>query len=564
MTNDVMPRPAGSKPGWAVPIVLVLLTWAALGGVVSNGFVNYDDDLYLTENPALSQGPGVDGLRWAFTTTLGGNWHPVTWISHLIDVRLFGLNPAAHHAVNLALHSANALLLLALLRGLTGALWPSALVAALFAIHPLHVESVAWAAERKDVLSTLLALGATLVYVRGVRRPGGVASRATAALLFALALMAKPMPLTLPLLLLLLDWWPLGRWTVTPGTPPHAEVPCARFSPPLRLWLEKAPLLLLSLVSGIVTLAVQSDAGAMRAATGVAFPARVANAAIAYARYLRKALWPNDLAVFYPYPWAGHQPSTILVAVMLTVALAVLAVHQARRRPWLAAGLFWYLISLLPAIGLVQVGEQAMADRYTYLPLVGVFIAAAWGIAEIAGRGRRAAQAVSAGTLVVIGLLCAVAARQVGTWRDGVTLFSQAVASTEGNYIAHNNLGTELLRRGRVAETIPHFEETIRLAPRSPNGYQNLGRALAELGRRDEALDAYRTSLSLQPRDPNALDLLGVALARAGRAGEAVPLLEAALTLAPGNSSIRQHLAVARSQSAGTAGWGPARNTAKP
>jgi protein O-mannosyl-transferase len=582
MADIVNHRRAAAMSGWAAPILVALLTWAAFAGVVSNGFVNYDDDLYLTANPELARGPGLDGLGWALTTTRGGNWHPVTWVSHLIDARLFGMSAGAHHAVSLALHGVNALLLLALLRGLTGALWPSALAAALFAIHPLHVESVAWAAERKDVLSTLFALCAALAYLRGIRRPARRMSRAAAAALFALALAAKPMPLTLPLLLLLLDWWPLGRWSPFPDTPPRAAAPLGRVLPPTRLWREKIPLLLLAAASGIITWAVQSAAGAMRATSGIAFPARVANAAVAYVGYLRQALWPEDLAFFYPYPWGGHQPLAVGLALLLAAAPAALALRQAGRRPWLAAGLLWYLVSLLPVIGLVQVGEQAMADRYTYLPLVGIFIAVAWALAEIAGRGRRAALAVAAAALAALGLLGAATARQVGAWRDEVTLLSRAIAATEDNYVAHNNLGTALLRRGRAAEALPHFGHTIRLAPGSPKGYQNLGRALAQLGRheeavgrfrealardptdpltqrnlglslealarRDEAIAAFREALRLQPRDPATLDALGVALARAGRAGEAVPALEQAAALDPGNAAIRIHLAVARAQ----------------
>ncbi len=570
-----------------IPVLLVLLTWGTLGGVVSNGFVNYDDDLYLTENPALSSGISLAGLWWAFTTSRGGNWHPLTWVSHLIDVQLFGMNPAAHHAVSLAIHGANALLLLALLHGLSGALWTSALVATLFAVHPLHVESVAWAAERKDVLSTLFALGAAVVYARVVRRPGGSAAKAAVPLLFALALLAKPMPVTLPLLLLLLDWWPLGRWSPSPGMP-QAAAPLAGFLPPARLWLEKSPLFLLSVISGGVTWVVQSGAGAMQAATGIPLPTRAANAAVAYARYLRKAIWPDDLAVFYPHPPGGHPPVVLVSALLLGATLAALALRQSRRRPWILAGSLWYLVSLLPVIGLVQVGEQAMADRYTYLPLVGMFVAAAWGLSEIAGRGKRAARIVAALSLAAIGLLCTVTARQVCTWRDGVALFSHAISVSEGSHIAHNNLGTALLARREAAASLPHFEETIRFAPNSPKGYQNLGRALAELGRheeavgwfretiardaadplahrnlaqsleklgrRQEALDSYRVSLSLQPRDPRTLDLLGVALARAGRAGDAVPLLEAAAALDPANPSIREHLAVARAQAAARRG----------
>jgi Flp pilus assembly protein TadD len=564
-----------------VCVFLVALSWAALGGVVHNGFVNYDDDLYLTANPHLVAGSFADGVQFAFTTFRGGNWHPVTWLSHLVDVRLFGLHPGAHHAVGLTLHTANAVLLFLLLGGLTGTLWPSAVVAALFVVHPLHVESVAWAAERKDVLSTCFALGAALAYVGDVRRPGRGGARTAAPLLFALALLAKPMPLTLPLLLLLLDWWPLGRWSPTPGGSASTRAVPARWLPPARLWREKAPLLLLAGLSGIVTWIAQSGAGATQGGAEIPLPIRAANAALAYVGYLRKALWPHDLAAFYPYPVAGRPLATAL-SLAFVAGLCALALRQARSRPWLAVGLGWYLLSLLPVIGLVQAGEQAMADRYTYLPLTGIFVAAAWLLREGARRGGLPARVLPAAACVAIAILGVIAARQVATWHDSATLFRQAIAVTENNYIAHNNLGTELLRRGQAAESLPHFEATIRLVPNSPRGYQNLGRALAQLGRdeeaivrfreaiarddsdplphrnlglsleklgrRDEALEAYREALRLQPSDPVALDLAGVALARAGQTRDAVLLLERARELDPGNSSIRAHLEVARAQ----------------
>jgi tetratricopeptide (TPR) repeat protein len=576
VASGVAPGPVAQQHGWLICLVILLLTWGAMGGGVRNGFVNYDDDLYLTANPALSSGTVVDGIAWAFTTTRGGNWHPLTWVSHLIDVRLFGLNPAAHHAVGLALHSVNALLLFALLRGLTGARWPSALVAVLFAVHPLHVESVAWAAERKDVLSTLFALAAALLYVRAVRRPGAAAAQVAPPLLFALALLAKPMPISLPLLLLLLDWWPLGRWT------PHPGKAASGWLPPAPLLLEKAALVLLAAVSGVVTWTVQSGAGAVQPSEVIPLSARAVNALVSYARYLYLTIWPFGLAVHYPYPWSGHPRLAILLALGALAALAALAAIQARRRPWIAAGLLWYFVALLPVIGIVQVGVQALADRYAYLPLVGVFIAAAWSLAGVAGRGDRQARAAAAAAALIVAALCVLTARQVATWRDSVTLFSQAVAVTADNHIAHNNLGTALLARGRAAEALPHFDAAIRIAPVYAKGHLNRGRALAQLGRfeeavlsfrtaadRDpdepaiprhlgqaleklgrleEALAAYRESLRLEPRNARTLDLMGVALARAGRPAEAVPLLESAAALDPQEPSIRRHLAVVHAQ----------------
>ncbi|HEY6001038.1 MAG TPA: tetratricopeptide repeat protein, partial [bacterium] len=397
-------------------------------------------------------------------------------------------------------------------------------------------------------------------------------------------LLAKPMPVTLPLLLLLLEWWPLGRWSPLAGAPPGAARPWAGLLPPPSLWGEKSVLLALAGASAAVTLAVQAAAGAMDPAAAVPLSSRAANAAVACAVYLRRAIWPADLAAFYPYPWAGHPAPAVAGALAALGALVAVSLRQGRRRPWLAVGLLWFLVSLLPVIGLVQVGEQAMADRYTYLPLLGPGFAAAWWLAARAGRGRRQARAVAGASLAVVLALAVLAARQVGTWRDGVTLFSQAVAVTKDNHIGQNNLGTALLARGEAAAALPHFAETVRIAPHSPKGFQNAGRALAQLGRhaeavdwyrqaiardprdplarrnlgrslealgrREEAVAAYRESLALEPRDARTLDLLGVALARSGRTAEAVQLLEEAAALDPGNASVRDHLAVARAQRA--------------
>jgi tetratricopeptide (TPR) repeat protein len=506
-------------------------------GVVRNGFINYDDNDYIAANPFVARGLTADGALWALTTTQSSNWHPLTWLSHMLDVQLFGMNPGAHHLVGLGLHAANAALLYLLLLRLTGARWRSALVAALFAVHPLHVESFAWASERKDVLSTALALGAMLAYERAARA-GRVASARALPLLFLLALLAKPMPVTLPLLLLLLDWWPLGRWA--PGG-------AWRLLPPARLWLEKAPLLALAAASATTTLLVQRRAGAMAYGADLTLLRRVANAALSLAAYLRRTIWPLDLAAFYPYP--ARDPSPWLWGGILGAAAAVtvLLVRGSRRRPAAAVGWFWCLGGLAPVIGLVQVGSQAMADRYTYLPLAGVFIAVAWGPGG--GRPLRPARAGLAAVASCAALLACVALTraQVARWRDSFSLHERSIAVTEGNWTAWNLLGNAYVERHDLEHAIAAYRTASRFAEagalRTSTVDFNLAAALQAQGRTAEAAAVYRAVLARDPGDRDALNNLGNIRLDAGDPDEAVALFRRALAAAPGFSAARFNLA---------------------
>jgi tetratricopeptide (TPR) repeat protein len=494
-----------------------------------NGFVPVDDDVYITANPAVLQGLTRAGAAWALTATLGGSWHPLTWLAHMADVSLFGVDPAAHHLVSVGLHAANAVLLLLLLARLTGRLAPSAVVAGLFALHPLRVESVAWAAERKDVLSALFLLLALLAYVRHAARPGPGRYLAVAAL-FALGLCAKPMLVTLPLLLLLLDGWPLGRF---------------RAEPPGRLLLEKAPLLALSAAASAVTYFAQRGAGAMGLAGEVPAGGRLANAVVSYAAYLGKALWPVDLAVFYPYPAGAHPAWRVGAAVIALAGLAGLALAGLRRRPWRAAGLLWYLVALVPVVGVVQVGAQAMADRYTYVPLVGIFLALTWeaaAAARIRG-GRTPAAALAVAALLACALLTR---RQVAVWRDGETLLVHALAVTRENWVAHYSLGAAREREGRTAEAVAEYEAALRIRPGYVWAENNLGRLLALAGDLPGAIGHLEAAVRGAPRSALPRLNLGLALEAAGRAGEAAAQYAEAARLDPGDPVARAKAAELR------------------
>jgi tetratricopeptide (TPR) repeat protein len=489
-----------------VPLLLVALVWAVYWSVGSNGFVAYDDPGYIQENPVVKLGLTADGVRWAFTTWTIANWHPLTWLSHMLDVQLFGVEPAWHHRENVLWHCANTLLLLAFLGRTTGGWWRSALVAALFSVHPLRVESVAWISERKDVLSTFFFLLALLAYAAYARRQGALRYLAVA-LAFALGLLAKPMVVTLPALLLLLDVWPLRRL-------PAGRLSATALWPLLR---EKLPLFALSAVSSAVTFLAQARGGAVRSVVGLPFSARAANAVVSAASYLGKTLWPTDLAVLYPHP--GYRPGGIpawkvAFATALLLGITAIALREVRRRPYLLAGWGWYLVTVLPVIGLVQVGQQGMADRYTYLPLIGPVFAAVWAAAEGAEKLRmpRAALAV-AGLVLVLGAAW-IARVQVGYWRDTLTLFDHATRVTEDNRIAWKNVGSARFERGEPAEALAAFAEATRIDPEDPDLWFDQGMALSALGRYREATSRFEQAIRLEPSDGESWFNLGITWAK--------------------------------------------------
>lgn len=494
-------------------LVLALGTTALYWPIISHPFIIFDDEEYVTANAHVTSGLSWENFRWAFEGAHAANWHPLTWLSHQLDCTLFGLNAGGHHLVNLLFHVANTLLLFVFLRGATGAVWRSALVAALFAWHPLHVESVAWASERKDVLSTFFWLLTLMAYVRYARNRNWFVYSA-ALIFFALGLMSKPMVVTLPFVLLLLDFWPLRRisnWEFqisNPETSEGAPAPSLQSST-YSLLLEKIPFFLLAIGGCAATLLAQSGGGAI---SQTPLTERFANAALAYARYVAKTFWPTDLAIVYPHPrhWS------LVLALGATALLAVwtmLCVRNWRRNPFLAFGWFWFLGTLVPTIGLIQVGAQSMADRYTYIPSIGFFIALVWGAAEFCATKPRGnvIYLICAGSALIGCLL--TASIQISFWRDSTGLFLHALEVTQDNYVAANTLGKAFEKTGDPKDKVRArvlYREAVRLEPRYPHGQFNLAMSLLEFGETAEALQHLKAAADLEPRDPDIQFDLGI------------------------------------------------------
>jgi tetratricopeptide (TPR) repeat protein len=519
-------------------LILALATLLLYWPVTHHSFITLDDNQYVTANPQVQAGLTWAGVKWAFQNTIASNWHPLTWLSHMLDCQLFGLNPAGHHLTNVFFHIANTLLLFVWLDGTTGARWRSALVAALFAWHPLHVESVAWVAERKDVLSAffwLLTLLAYSKYVTSDQRrvtspvPARPPSTRRSSLyyflslvFFALGLMSKPMVVTLPFVLLLVDFWPLNR--LTP----------ANFSGKLagRLMLEKLPFLALAAAASCVNVIAQKAGGATWSLAALPMHTRVANALVSYSRYLSKTFWPADLAIIYPYQ--NHWPlAAVLAAAALLLLWSGVVGLRAQRKPFLFFGWFYFVGTLVPTIGLVQAGPQAMADRYMYLPSIGLFVLIVWGVHELlADRPQRKIIATVAGAVALGG--CAFGTSlQLAYWQDSVKLFLHTVKVTPDNYTADDYLGGALEQAGLKDEAVPFYAESVRLAPHFPIAQWNLGIALLRQGRAAEAGEHLAVAAQLTPNDPVIRCYFGQALAAAGNPAAAAAQFAAALQLKP-------------------------------
>jgi Flp pilus assembly protein TadD len=529
--------------GLLASLGLLVLTLLAYWSVQGFDFVRYDDGIYVLENDHVRRGLSSDGFRWAFGTTETGNWHPLTWLSLMVDASLYGLNAAGFHWTNLCLHIANTLALLWIFRRMTGEFGKSFFVAACFALHPLHVESVAWVAERKDVLSAFFWMVTLVTYLYYVERPS-ILRYLCIFITFSLGLLAKPMLVTLPLVMLLLDFWPLGRWS--PKRYQTAAIPVRnrRRESPVILILEKLPLLILSGLASVVTYAVQQAEGAIAAADQLSVLSRLANAVVAYAAYIGKMLWPRNLAVFYPHPGLWP-PGEVLFSTLVLLAVTVFVLGVIRNHAYLFVGWFWYLGTLVPVIGVVQVGSQAMADRYTYLPLTGLGIMIAWGIPALLAGWRWRRFLLVPGTAVLLSLLAWCTWLQVQHWQNSYTLFSHAAAVTRGNYVAHSNLGRVMLGMGRAGEAAGQFLEAVRIRPNYEPAYDGLGLALAGQGRHAEASKAYESALKIRPDYGEAHYHLGALLAAMGRYGEAEGHYREAMKGLPGRAAIHNHLAVA-------------------
>lgn len=503
-------------PRVAIALALAVATLAVYAPVVRHGFVDYDDAEYVFRNPRVRAGLSAEGIAWAFTSVEAANWHPLTWLSHMLDCQMFGLRPAGHHATNLVLHTLNVVLLFLTLARLTGGLWPSAAVAALFALHPLNVESVAWVAERKNLLSTLFWILAVAAHGWYARRPGP-ARYVAVVTATALALMSKPMAVTLPFALLLLDFWPLGR--MRRGTIG-------------RLVVEKLPLLALAALTSAITFEAHLTGGSVVAVDAIPPGARAANAIVSYAAYVGKIVWPARLGVFYPHRESSLPMAQVVATCAALVLVTAAALRAARRAPYLAVGWLWYLGTLLPVIGIVQVGTQAMADRYAYVPAIGLFVALSWGAAALAPR-RPLSRALAVAAAAALVALAVRTSQQVRVWRDSLSLFASTIAAVPDSWVAHYNLGNALMASGRTAEAEAQFSETVRLQPRFARGHNNLGDALDALGRHEPAVAAYREAIRVNPDLAEAHNNLGTSLAALGRLEEAEATLREALKRQP-------------------------------
>jgi tetratricopeptide (TPR) repeat protein len=528
-----------------VSLSLILLTLIVYWPVQHYEFVDFDDDVYVFDNPQVKNGLTLQGLLWDVTATHAANWHPLTWLSHKLDYTVYGLNPGGHHLTNVLFHIANTVLLFLVFKRMSGALWASASIAALFALHPLHVESVAWVAERKDVLSAFFWMLTMWFYVYYTERPG--LSRYLLVLLsLALGLLSKPMAVTLPFVLLLLDYWPLGRFQTTePGDHDYSNAPNS--IPPRgprsltpRLLLEKVPLLTLSAVSSYMTFYAQEKAGAVKSFELFPFGTRVANALVAYVAYIWKAIWPYPLAHFYPYP---DTVSFLKGAgtCLLLAGISAVAILNIRRFPYLLVGWLWYLGTLVPVIGLVQVGHQALADRYTYVPLIGLFIIIAMGIPDILSGWRRwrPLLAVSGGLILII--LMIATRLQLQHWRNGIEAYEHTLAVTSRNYPVHNNLGVALFNRGRIPEAVIHFKESLQINPRNAGAYYNLGVALVTEGKVREAIPNFCEAVRLNPAFGEARVSLVLAYFMVGDRASGLKEYEILKSLAPDVAKTLSH-----------------------
>ena len=528
-----MEKASGKVLIFLICLALTLMTIVAFEQVRRNDFIGFDDDEYVTRNPNVYKGVSVDSFIWACSTSCAGNWHPLTWLSHMLDCEMYGLKPAGHHITNLLLHTVNTLLLFWVLRNATGGLWRSAFVAVLFALHPLHVESVAWVAERKDILSGFFWMLTIAAYIRYAKRPA-VGRYLWLVLFFGLGLTAKPMLVTLPFVLLLLDWWPLGRFQRLGQD--------GLTNPSLRMLIvEKIPLFVLTIGSCIITYVVQQSSGATALTERLSLSVRVSNALVSYAAYLCKMFYPVNLAIYYPHPLNNIPLWQPIVAFITLAFVSVFVIYLARRQRYLIVGWLWYIGTLVPVIGLVQVGEQAMADRYTYLPLTGIFIMIAWGAAELAGkrRYRQLFLVVPAG-LVLVALLMLTRV-QVNRWQNSIILFEHTLGITENNYRMHNNLGMVLVEEGEADKAVEQYRLALGIRPNHVSAMNNLGVALLKQGKVNEAVSYLLQSAQISPTF-QTYNNLGTALARQGKSGEAVEYYQKGLEMNPDDADAHTNL----------------------
>lgn len=530
-------RKAGRRD-LAICAGLVVATLAVYAQVLNHQFINLDDDIYIYENPVVAAGLTTKGVVWAFTTFNAANWHPLTWLSHMLNVEVFGISPGPHLAVNVLFHILNTLLLFAAFRHVTQRVWRSAIVAALFALHPMHVESVAWAAERKDVLSTFLALLCLLAYIRYTRAPAaGWKQFLSVTILFALALMAKPMFVTWPFVMLLLDFWPLNRLRWRPGDGFHQLMkgiaPLAR---------EKIPLFVLVAASIAITYIAQSSGGAVRAFADAPLSIRTANAVLSYASYLVSLFWPTGLGVYYPFPPEGIPSWKVAASLALVAGITIGAIRAMKGRGYLITGWAWFLGTLVPVLGLVQVGGQAMADRYSYIPSVGLFVMAVWGIADLVAERRVPIRIATAVAIIWLSIMGSLAWVQTGYWRDSISLYRHTLLVAPNNLVIQYNLAHVLGKRGDLAGAVAHFSEALRINPDFIDALINMGITLIDQGKFGDAAGYLVRAVEIDPKSSKAHLQLGIALAQSGNSDQALAYFYRALELAPDEPGVRTNL----------------------
>ena len=522
-----------STADWLIGAGLAVVTLAIYAQVAGHQFITLDDDVYIKDNPMVNRGVTLSRIAWAFTTFHQANWHPLTWISHMIDSQVFGMNAGGHLLVNALIHVANTSLLFWFLLRTTHARWPSALVAALFALHPLHVESVAWAAERKDTLSTFFGLLSLIAYARYAEAPSKK-WYAWTAIALVLGLMAKPVLVTWPFVMLLLDYWPFRRF--------QASEERGQWSTFRGIVLEKIPLFAIAAASCVITFIAQARGGTVRTFADAPVTLRLSNALVSYAKYLLLTFWPNDLAVYYPFAPGGIPLWQIIGAALLLIGITAFCISQRKIRPYLIVGWLWFVGTLIPVIGLVQVGGQTMADRYFYIPSIGLFIAIVFGVANIA-ETRRVARAFSVATIAVVLLVLATLTNaQIHRWRDSATLFQHTLAVTPPNFPMEYNLAHVLGEQGKYDEAAAHFQNALQIKPDFFDGLLNMGVTRAQQGQIGEAIEYYQRAIAVQPDSAKAHAELGVALARQNRMEAALDELNKASDLAPNDADVHTNL----------------------
>ena len=506
-----------------ITLVLILCTLVIYWQVKDFNFAGYDDELYITENLHVQSGLTCESIKWAFTTFHAGNWQPVTWLSHMLDIELYGLNPMGHHWTNLQFHIANTLLLFFILFKMTGALWRSAFVAALFALHPLHVESVAWVAERKDVLSTffgMLTISAYIIYVK----KRNLFRYSLVFILLSLGLMAKPMLVTLPFVLLLLDFWPLERLKYY--SPDQS-------SKIFSLIYEKIPLFIPVIISSVLTILAQKEAEALYTFEALPFKTRIANAFVSYADYTIKTIWPQNLAVFYPHPFGEFSLWYVFLAALAIAGISFFSIRSLKQHPYMAVGWFWYFGTLVPVIGLIQVGAQGMADRYTYIPLTGLFIIVAWGMPDLLKKWDYNRIILVIFSIIIIFAFSTRSYFQIKHWGNSTAVFKNAVKVTDNNWLAYNNLGLALMRDGKSNDAVFYFKKTLQIRPNFLKTLDNLGIALYRLEKFEEALFYYSKALKIDPKHAGIHNNTANVLTALGKLEEAVQHYKKAILIDP-------------------------------